>query len=226
MRKLPLIYRFRQSCLLREDWVERQGTVMALSDNFENMSRADRVPGPGQGNWTYSTYCAIPEDGRRYEIVGGVLYMAPPSPSGWHQEVVGSIYYHLKTHVQYTGLGKVYIAPFDVELENGTVVQPDVCVLLRENEKRYIVSRIVGGPDLVVEVSSPATALYDRRQKYMAYARAGVREYWLVEPKQKSIEVFFLEQGSYQSQGVFREAELVPTRLVPHFPVRAEECFE
>ena len=206
--------------------VRKAVAVMALSDSFEYMTPANRVPGPEQGEWTYQAYCAIPEDGRRYEIVEGVLYMAPPSPSSGHQEATGSIYYHLKTYVQYAKLGKVYIAPFDVELEHGTVVQPDVCVLLEENLGKCLSSRIVGGPDLVVEVSSPATALYDRRQKYMAYARAGVREYWLVEPKQMSIEVFFLEQGSYQSRGVVRGAEVIPTKLIEQFPVRAEQCFE
>jgi len=72
----------------------------------------------------------------------------------------------------------------------------------------------------------PTITLLDRRQKYMVYARAGVKEYWLVEPKQKSIEIFFLEEDMYQSQEIFRGQEQLPTRLVEHFPVQARQCFE
>jgi Uma2 family endonuclease len=198
---------------------------MALFDSFDTTTPANAISGPKQGDWTYSDYCDIPDDGHRYEIIAGVLHMAP-SPSGWHQKAANLISYHLTTYVYFTGLGEVYVAPFDVELEPKTVVQPDVCVLLQENIQKYVISHIIGAPDLAVEVASPSTTLLDRRQKYMAYARAGVKEYWLVEPKQKSIEIFFLEEGMYQSQGIFRGQEQLPTRLVEHFPVQAKQCFE
>ncbi|HTK09530.1 MAG TPA: Uma2 family endonuclease [Ktedonobacteraceae bacterium] len=197
---------------------------MALFDNFDTITPANMPAGPKQGDWTYSAYCQIPDDGNRYEIIAGVLYMAP-SPSGGHQKTANLISYYLTTYIYFAGLGEVYIAPFDVELEKKTVVQPDVCVLLQENIQKYVSSRIIGAPDLVVEVASPSTTFYDRRQKYLAYERAGVKEYWLVEPRQESIEVVFLEEGRYQSQGMFRGQEKLPTRLVEHFPVEARQCF-
>ncbi len=76
---------------------------------------ADHMPGPEQGHWTYKDYAALPDDGHRYEIVDGVLYMAP-SPNEWHQTTACD-YFLLSTHIELTGLGQVYIAPFDVELD-------------------------------------------------------------------------------------------------------------
>src|SRR5215470_1354860 len=104
---------------------------MALFDNFETITPADLPQGPKQGNWTYDDYCQIPDDGNRYEIIAGVLYMAP-SPTDIHQEAAGLIHHYLMTYIHMPGLGIVCAAPFDVELEKKTVVQPDVLVLLPE----------------------------------------------------------------------------------------------
>jgi Uma2 family endonuclease len=197
---------------------------MALFDNFEIITPANMPPGPKQGDWTYSDYCRIPDDGNRYEIIAGVLYMAP-SPEAIHQDIVLSIGRLLATYISDSRAGKVYVAPLDVELEKKMVVQPDLLVLLQENSYKRTSGHIIGAPDLVVEIASPPTTFYDRRQKYLAYERAGVKEYWLVEPKQQSIEVLFLEEGRYQSQGIFRGQEKLPTRLIENFPVQAGQCF-
>jgi hypothetical protein len=76
---------------------------------------ADGVPGPAQGAWTYEDYVRIPEDGNRYEIIDGVLYMAP-APGAAHQKAVARIVTFLTNHVELVGRGLVYVAPFDVEL--------------------------------------------------------------------------------------------------------------
>jgi len=73
------------------------------------VTAADNVPGPGQGRWTYKDYAAIPDDGRRYEIVDGVLYMAP-SPNEWHQTTAGRLFRYLATQIEDAGLGRVYVA--------------------------------------------------------------------------------------------------------------------
>ena len=190
-----------------------------------NVTPADNVPGAKQGEWTYSHYAALPNHGQRYEIIAGVLYMAPPSPTGWHQMAVGLLYYHLMTHVKFGGLGEVYVAPFDVELTPTTVVQPDVLVLLHEHREKWTPSRIVGAPDLVVEVISPRTAGYDRGEKYHAYARSGVKEYWIVDPGEKTIEVFFLEADTYYAEGIFRGEERLRSQVIPNFPVQVQQLF-
>ena len=146
------------------------------SDRLAVVTPANHVPGPKQGQWTYAHYAALPDDRKRYEIVGGVLYtMLTPDTS--HQEVLGEIFCYLRTNIKPTKLGRVYMAPFDVELAYDLVVQPDVLVVLNINLDRVLDSRIVGAPDLVVEVASPGTATRDRREKYDAYANTGVPEY-------------------------------------------------
>src|SRR5215469_18123750 len=102
--------------------------MTTTSGRIPMVTRADWVSGPGQGRWTYKDYAALPDDGKRYEIVDGVLFMAP-SPGRWHQKAAGQLYKLLSSYIEDTGLGEVYIAPFDVELADDVTVQPDVMVI-------------------------------------------------------------------------------------------------
>jgi Uma2 family endonuclease len=185
---------------------------------------ADHMPGAKQGQWTYKDYAAFPDDGQRYEIIDGVLYMAP-SPTEWHQSAVGEFFSYLRTYVKLAGLGRVYVAPFDVELAYNVVVQPDVLVVLNENLGKIIPSRVIGAPDLVVEVASPGTATHDRRKKQDAYARAGVPEYWIADSAARTIEVFTLEAAAYRSLGVFEGPAILPSLVIPVFPVQVKQFF-
>ncbi|MGB8343415.1 MAG: Uma2 family endonuclease [Ktedonobacteraceae bacterium] len=185
---------------------------------------ADDVPGPRQGHWTYEDYAAIPDDGRRYEILGGVLYMSP-SPSEKHQGIGNLLAYYLTMHVQLAGRGRVYSAPLDVELSPDDVVQPDVLVILNANREKITPSRIVGAPDLAIEILSPGSVARDYREKMDAYAQAGAPEYWIVNPDARTIEVFALENKQYRSLGVFEGPAQLPSRLVPDFPVQVKQFF-
>ena len=118
------------------------------------------------------------------------------------------------------------MAPLDVELALDTVCQPDVFVLLRENLGKIADKRIVGAPDLVVEVASPGTAVYDRLSKACAYARAEVEEYWIVDPQACSIEVFVLSNQVYRSVGRFHKKDILPSRIIPGIEsVHVEQFF-
>ena len=183
---------------------------------------ADDVPGPEQGHWTYQEYAALPDDGRRYEIIGGVLYMSP-SPSEAHQSIVTRLVYHLFGHVEVAERGRVYVSPFDVELALKDVVQPDILVVLNAHLERITPARVVGAPDLVVEVVSPGSSTQDRHEKFTAYARAGVPEYWLIEPFSRTIEIFTLESGKYRSLGVYEGVATLPSRVLPEFAVKVQE---
>jgi len=197
---------------------------MITNDEVSVVIPADWVAGPPQGFWTYDDYAALPDDGLRYEIVNGVLVMAP-APSPEHQDIVGMIHYYLLTHVKLAGLGRVFTAPLDVHLGPKNVFQPDVVVLLNEHLDRVAAKKIVGAPDLVVEVASPSTAAIDRIAKYDVYARAGVPEYWIVKPRSQTVEVLVLEHGDYRSLGIFGGQAMLPSRIVPDFPVRVEQFF-
>lgn len=194
------------------------------SDKLPIVIPADWIPGPKQGNWTYKHYAALPNDGKRYEIVNGVLYMTP-APNIAHQDAAFEIASYLRAHVKVSILGRVFMAPVDVELAPGTVVQPDVLVVLNASRNRIKENRIVGAPDLVVEVVSPGTAIYDRHEKYDAYAHAGVQEYWIADPGTRTVEVLALEASKYHSLGVFRGQAILPSQVLPEFAARVEQFF-
>jgi len=185
---------------------------------------ADWVSGPPQGSWTYEDYAALPDDGNRYEIVNGVLIMTP-APSPEHQDIVGEIFSALRTHIKLAGLGRVFTGPIDVDLGPKNVYQPDLVVVLNTHLDRVAEKKIIGAPDLVVEVASPSTAAYDRLTKYEKYAHAGIREYWMVKPKSRSVEVLVLEGREYRSLGIFRGEQTLPSRIVPDLPVGVERFF-
>lgn len=195
-----------------------------VSDVLTVITRADHVAGPPQGHWTYAAYAALPDDGNRYEIVDGVLYMAP-APTTGHQSASNLFAYYLTAHIQMNGLGRVFAAPTDVELPNGDVVQPDVFVVLNGGGAVIERSRVIGAPDLVVEIASPSTSGYDRRQKQDAYARAGVSEYWIADPAAQTVELLVLEDGMYQSKGAFQRKATLPSRVATNMPVHVEQFF-
>jgi Uma2 family endonuclease len=130
---------------------------MVTNDELSVVTPADWVPGPKQGFWTYDDYAALPDDGHRYEIVNGVLLMAP-APTPDHQSIVARLTYYLLAHVELGGLGRVFPGPIDVQLGPKNVFQPDVLVLLNAHSGRIAEKRIIGAPDLAVEVASPGTA--------------------------------------------------------------------
>src|SRR5579864_3637340 len=197
-----------------------------ISDEQEitTVAPADWVAGPPQGFWTYETYAALPDDDCRYEVVQGVLIMSP-APTPEHQSVLGEIYSYLRERIQLTGRGLVYMGPLDVELSEHNVFQPDVLVVLKEHTDRFQEKHFVGAPDLAVEIISPSSATYDRLTKLGVYEQAGIPEYWLVNPKRRTIEVFVLEEWQYRSLGVFKGEEALSSRLIPSGRVAVERFF-
>ncbi len=198
---------------------------MTTTEKLPVVTRADWVSGPQQGQWTYDNYAVLPDDGKRYEVVNGVLYMAP-SPGGAHQDAVLRFAHYLLVNVEFAGLSKVRVAPFDVVLSPENVVQPDVLVVLNANLQKVQDLRMMGAPDLVVEIASPSTAIHDRNKKYYAYAQAGVSEYWIADPGTRTVEVLVLEAGEYYSLGVFHGQETLPSRAAPGIAeVHVEQFF-
>ena len=198
--------------------------MTTTSGNVSTVTPANWVLGPKQGHWTYNHYAALPDDGKRYEIVKGVLFMAP-SLGGAHQDAVGRFYHYLFLRIENTNLGKVRIVPFDVQLTPAVVVQPDVMVILKQNLEKVTSNRVLGAPDLVVEVASPGTTTYDRHAKQIAYAQAGVPEYWIADPTARTVEVFLLEGATYNSVGIFEGKATLPSTIVPELTTQIEQFF-
>ncbi|HEV2108725.1 MAG TPA: Uma2 family endonuclease, partial [Thermomicrobiales bacterium] len=145
---------------------------------------------------TYEDYAALPEDGPRYELIGGELYEMP-APARVHQELVARLFILLRTFVSARHLGKVYMAPFDIRLSPHDVVQPDILYVSRERAKGYGPNYLMGGPDLAVEVLSPSTRQRDLTVKRDLYALADVRELWFGDVEAPSLQILALRDGQY-----------------------------
>ena len=146
--------------------------------------------------WTYADYCRIPPDRMRHEIIDGVHYVNP-APSPYHQIVATRLVFEFMRGVEKTGRGRVIVAPLDVHLGRGSVVQPDLVVLRNSNHPIIGPRKLTGVPDLLVEILSPSTRNYDRRRKKERYERAGVREFWIVDPGEGVVEQHVLRDGRY-----------------------------
>ena len=158
---------------------------------------------PPQGQWTWEDYLRLPDDGLRYEIVEGVLYVTA-APTFDHQFSSFELAAELRDFVKPRRLGLILVAPFDVRLPGvADPVQPDVLYFRTGNGPRKGDKHFQGVPDLVVEVLSPGTGRLDRSVKLKAYEKAGVEEYWLVDTKSRLIAVFSLDAHSR----VYGEAE-------------------
>jgi Uma2 family endonuclease len=178
-----------------------------------------------QIKFTYEDYKSLPySETERYELLGGELVMVP-SPDTEHQDIVGNLFRSLSDHVHKQRLGKVYLAPLDVVLgarDEEEVVQPDMLYI--SHQRRGIIAReeIRGAPDLVVEVLSPSTAQRDRTLKKKLYARHGVQEYWIVDPKAQTLEVYEWRSKGFERVGLYGAEQTLTSRLLPtlHIPLR------
>ncbi len=148
-------------------------------------------------HWSYEEFARLPEgDGNRYEVIAGELVVTPSSPGMAHQELVGRLYLLLRPFVDANKLGRVVLSPIDVLFAEGDYLVPDM-VFVRAGRPGLVTKRgIEGAPDLVVEVLSGSTAFRDRGIKRERYARYGVAQYWVVDPRKLQIEVYRPEGGT------------------------------
>ena len=154
---------------------------------------------PTQAPTTWEDVLRMPDDGNRYEFIGGRLYMTP-APVTRHQRISKRLQAALMRVMEDPGHGEVFDAPFLVEFPGtGDRVQPDI--LFVSNERRTIIGekQVVGAPDLVVEILSPSTAHRDRGIKLDLYARHGVQQYWIADPVEDVVDVWrFGDEPGYE----------------------------
>ena len=156
------------------------------------------------GKLGYAEYAAIPDDGRRHEVIDGEHYVNP-APNLYHQAVSKRLQHQLFTKIELAGLGTLFDAPCDVQLSNHDIVQPDLLVVLSARTRIFTPTKVKGVPDLMVEILSPSTIDYDRTVKKELYQSAGVREYWIIDPSEHTLEQLILLDGKYQSNEVSDE---------------------
>jgi Uma2 family endonuclease len=174
--------------------------------------------------FTYADYRALPE-GAPYQLIGGELVMTP-APSIYHQIISGRLEFQLRVFVAKENPGLVLDAPVDVCFGEAETYQPDILFIAKARLGLVEPARINGAPDLVIEILSPATAYYDLRKKFRVYEGYGVREYWIVDPEDKSVQVFVQQDGRLVLDQETRAAGEVTSRLLPGFIVTLASIFE
>jgi Uma2 family endonuclease len=180
---------------------------------------------PAQGEWTYEEYLQLPDDGRRYEIIEGVLYVTN-APSADHQYTVTEVAGELRNFVKLHKLGQVLVAPFEVHLAHRTrPVQPDVLFIRAERWPKGRIPYFSGAPDLIVEVISPGSVRTDRVIKFTAYELAGVSEYWLANPHTQTVEVYTLSNGEYALFGEYTGDAQIQSVVVAGIAITASSLF-
>lgn len=171
---------------------------------------------------TYADYARIPEDGRRHEIIEGEWYMTP-APDAEHQRVSRRLSRCLDGFVTEHGLGEVFYAPFDVLLSDTDVVQPDILFISAGRSAIVTAKNVQGSPDLVIEILSASTAAIDRIRKLTLYEKSGIREYWIVDPAARSVEIH--EFASPRRTRVYDGAQAFESALLPGLTIRLSDIF-
>lgn len=142
----------------------------------------------GHSKLTYDDLLRLPDDGLRHEIIDGEHYVTP-APVTKHQRISRELLYLLVQFLKEHPLGEVFDAPFDVVLSMFDVVEPDLVYLSNERASLLTEKNLQGPPDLVVEILSPGTSRRDLGIKRDLYERAGVLEYWTIDPDRDELTV-------------------------------------
>ena len=186
----------------------------------ETVATTERVTRSLDASWSYARWSQLPDDGNRYEVIDGVLYMTT-APSFFHQWIIRQLVRALLNQIDDLGIGLTAWSPIGLLMPGCDPVQPDIVVVRSEERGMIYDRRINGVPALIVEVLSPSNAEKDTEIKRAAYARAGLPEYWIVRPGER--DVLVLSTPDHAS-GLYLQSTLVgPDQELrsPTLPFRA-----
>lgn len=181
--------------------------------------------------YTYADYLRW-QFGEAVELIRGKILRKMAGPVRAHQRISGNLHAEIHSFLKHKPC-QVYAAPFDVRLVRGgpngdadisTVVQPDLCVVC--DPAKLDDRGCLGAPDWIIEIVSPRTARLDTATKYELYAENGVREYWLVFPKEQVVQAFTLtEAGEYQLVQEYDAPGLLPSHTLPALQLEWADVF-
>ncbi len=174
---------------------------------------------------TYQEYLEAPEIKVRYDIVDGEKFMAP-SPSPTHQTILLNLAVPMYHFVMDTGIGRIWIAPLDVVVQQEPlrVRQPDL--LFVSNKSTAVIGQVIhGAPDLVVEILSPSNSRGDIESKLVDSAGLGVLECWLVSPQAQTVEILVLEQGDWRRLAILGIGDDVKSTVLTSLELQVARIF-
>jgi Uma2 family endonuclease len=178
--------------------------------------------------YTYSDYLKW-QFSDRVELIKGFIKKMSPAPNRSHQTVVKNIAVKLSSVLENKPCN-FYFAPFDVRLPipsaktEHTVVQPDLCIIC--DESKLDEQGCNGAPDLIVEILSPNNSKHDVDTKFKLYEESGVKEYWMVEPNQKMVLVYTLQNDCYIGLKPFSEDETIVSPFFPDMKIEVATVFK
>jgi len=173
--------------------------------------------------YTYSDYLQWDDDKRR-ELIDGIPYLMA-GPNRRHQELSANLNDQFRAFLKGKSC-KVYYAPFDVRLNAGTrddiVVQPDLIIVC--DHSMLDDASCKGAPDMIIEILSPSTANYDKTTKFETYLKAGIKEYWIVDPVTQTLAIHILSNDNYITH-VYTEKETAPVHVLEGCHINLSEVF-
>ena len=177
---------------------------------------------------TTKEYAALPESNQPMELIYGEIVILP-SPKDDHQKLSMRLSNRIFNHIDQNNLGEMRVAPTDVYLddEEDVVVQPDIFFIARDNQQCRLEADNYwhGSPDLCVEIVSPGSGKRDRVTKFDLYEKYGVREYWIVEPEERYVVVYVLDNGTYKRQGAYDETQPLSSTVLTGLTLNLAEVF-
>jgi Uma2 family endonuclease len=188
------------------------------------------LPARKVSKFTYADYITW-DDNERWEIIYGEAFNMTPAPATVHQLTAGEIFGQIWNQLKGKQC-KVFSAPFDVRLPIGdqkeeeveNIVQPDITVIC--DPGKLDKKGCLGTPDLVIEIVSPSTSRRDKMEKFFLYEQVGVKEYWLVYPDDKLVEVFSLgTDGRYGRPDIYSEKNTIKLKVLPDLTVDLNPVF-
>jgi Uma2 family endonuclease len=174
---------------------------------------------------TVENYKLLPESGPRYQLIQGDLYMAP-APNRFHQEISRNLQFELHSYLKRNPIGKLFDAPFDVYLDEINVFQPDIIIVLNDRLGILTEQGADGAPEIVIEILSPKTRRLDLVNKKLEYARAGVKELWIIDPEPRAIMIHQFATDGVEKIRQVNEEDTLSTDLLPGFNLAVETIFE
>lgn len=179
--------------------------------------------------YTYADYLTWSEE-ERWEIINGIPYLQA-APTWQYQAVLLELARQFANYLQDKSC-RVFTAPFDLRIpeanekdeETTNVVQPDIIIICDNSGLKK--TGYYGVPELIIEVVSPSTGQKDKIEKFNLYEKAGVKEYWIVEPDEKVVMVFTLEEGRYGRPQMYSEEDKVKVSIFDNLVIDLKPVFE
>jgi Uma2 family endonuclease len=200
-----------------------QTTVIAVSTVAAKQPATKRSSRVRRTRLTYEDYAAItPANNGNCELINGNLVFIP-SPTPEHQDVVTELATLLRVFAKSNNLGKVYTAPLDTTFDETNTLQPDILFIKKERANIIGAKKIEGAPDFVVEMLSEGNAPKEMAFKKYIYETFMVREYWVLNLKNKTIAQYLNEAGEFQKMGTFKSGEVVKSEVLDGFQTKLDD---